>query len=120
MCETMQTYIMKRNETPEDVKGWFVRAIQGLWPVATGSLSLRKCPCIREHCAACESGEGHSSYAIYGRQGDRRFSIYVPDNLVVEVQQAITNGRLMHQLINEAGQRYTRALKTEKRSRARK
>lgn len=111
---------MKRNETPEEVKGWFVEAIQRLWPVATGSLSLRKCPCIREHCAACESGEGHSSYALYGRQGDRRFSIYVPEDLAPQIQQAITNGRQLQQLINEAGQRYTKALKKQRSPKSRK
>jgi hypothetical protein len=72
---------MSRTDKPEEVKQWFQDTIHGLWPIAMGSLSLRKSPCIREHCRACESGEGHSSYALYGRKGKRRFSIYVPDEL---------------------------------------
>ena len=104
---------MARNETPADVRRWFVQAIRELWPVATGSLSLRKGPCIRENCAACASGKGHSSYALYGRRGDRRFSIYVPERLVPEVQKAIQNGRLLQDLINEAGVRYVSALKNQ-------
>ena len=70
---------MKKAETPEQVKQWFLDAIRGLWPLAEGSLSLRKSPCIRENCPACARGEGHPSYVLYGRRGGKRFSIYVPD-----------------------------------------
>ena len=48
---------------------------------------------------------------LYGRQGKRRLSIYVPENLVPEVQAALENGRRLQQLMNEAGLRYVRALK---------
>src|SRR5438093_3977014 len=109
----------QRNEAPADVRHWFVQSIRELWPVATGSLSLRKGPCIRENCAACASGKGHSSYALYGRRGDRRFSIYVPERLVPEVQKAIQNGRLLQDLINEAGVRYVNALKNQEQSESR-
>src|SRR5437867_7137583 len=52
---------MPKHETPEDVQRWFSKAIQRLWPVALGSISLRKSPCIRDNCSACESGIGHST-----------------------------------------------------------
>lgn len=100
-------------ETPEDVHTWFMAAFRQLWPVATGSLSLRKGPCIRKNCSACASGQGHSSWALYGHRGKRRFSIYVPDRLVPEVRMAIQNGRLLQDLINEAGIRYVSALKKQ-------
>lgn len=48
---------------------------------------------------------------MYGRQGKRRFSIYVPDRIVPEVRKAIRNGRRLQELINEAGVRYVRTLK---------
>jgi len=111
---------MAKNETPTETRRWFVKAIQGLWPVATGSLSLRKGPCIRENCPACASGKGHSSFALYGRQGSRRFSIYVPERLVPDVRKAIHNGRRLQRLINEAGVRYVRSLKREPGSKRRK
>ena len=104
---------MSSDETTEDVHAWFMAAFRQLWPVATGSLSLRKGSCIRKNCAACASGKGHSSYALYGRQGKGRFSIYVPDRLVPEVRTAIQNGRLLQDLINEAGIRYVGALKKQ-------
>jgi hypothetical protein len=114
------TYTMARTETPEQVRLWFQRAVQALWPVAIGSLSLRKSPCIRKGCQLCESGQGHSSYALYGRKGDRRFSIYVPDDLAEDLEQAIRNGRDLQKLMTEAGRRYTLALKNERILRNRK
>lgn len=111
---------MARRETHEDVRRWFQDAVRELWPIAMGSLSLRKSPCIREHCRLCHSGEGHSSYALYGRKGNRRFSIYVPDELAPQVERAVRNGRHLQKLMTEAGQRYTLALKNERRSLRRK
>jgi len=100
-----------RSETTDDVRQWFREAMQSLWPVAEGSLSLRRCPCIRPNCPACAKGEGHSSHVLYGRQGKKRLSIYVPEKLVPEIQAALENGRRLQQLMNEAGLRYVRALK---------
>lgn len=108
---------MAHRDTPEQLKQWFQEAIGDLWPVAIGSLSLRKSPCIREHCRLCESGEGHSSYALYGRKGKRRFSVYVPYDLAPELERAIRNGRRVHELMVEVGRRYALALKKERRSR---
>jgi hypothetical protein len=108
---------MQSRERPERVKEWFQAAIAELWPVATGSISLRRSPCIRKQCRLCETGEGHPSYALYGRNGKQRFVIYVPDELAPEVERAVHNGRRLQELIAEAGQRYTLALKYERRSR---
>src|SRR5436309_13778583 len=99
---------MRKTESIEDVRHWFAGVIRDLWPVAVGSLSLRKGPCIRPNCPACGSGEGHSSHALYGRQGKRRFSAYVPERLVPEVRAAIQNGRRLQEIINEAGVRYVK------------
>jgi hypothetical protein len=39
-------------------KEQFRKALQDLWPVAGGSLSLRKSPCVREHFrSAIEQGQ---------------------------------------------------------------
>ena len=111
---------MARLEGPDQVRLWFQAAIRDLWPIATGSISLRKSPCIRKHCQLCESGQGHSSYALYGRSGKRRFSIYVPDELAKDVEKAIQNGRDLQTLMTEAGRRYTLALKNQRRMRAEK
>ena len=107
---------MTRTETPEQVKLWFQAAVRDLWPVAIGSVSLRKSPCIREHCSACESGKGHSSYALSGYRGSRRFSVYVPDELAPEIQKAVDNGHQLQELMKEAGLRFVSARKSERRA----
>jgi hypothetical protein len=111
-CVYIRTYM---SETPEQVLRWFQSAAHKLSPVAAGSLSLRKSPCIRKNCATCASGQGHSSYVLYGRRGDKRFSIYIPEELVPEVRKALANGRRLQELMSEAGVRYTHALKARRR-----
>jgi hypothetical protein len=106
-------------ETPDRVIRWFHTEVQKLSPVAAGSLCLRKSPCIRKNCPACAKGKYHSSYALYGWHAGKRFSIYVPDELVPEVREAIANGRRVQELINEAGVRYTQALKAKRKKESR-
>jgi len=78
-------------------------------------LSLRKSPCIREHCAACESGEGHPSYVLYTSRRGRRGALYVPDALAAELRAAIAHGRALQALIVVAGRRYLDARKAGRR-----
>jgi hypothetical protein len=104
----------RRNERPEDVKRWFRREAERLWPLALGSVGLRRGPCIRENCSACGSGQGHASYALSGRLGRGRTSLYVPEELVPEIEQAVEQGRQLQELMREAGQRYLTALKRER------
>jgi hypothetical protein len=100
-----------KTETPDDVKAWLHAALEKIWPVAEGSLSLRKGRCIRKNCKACQTGRGHSSYALYGKRDGKRFSIYVPRDLVPQVEKALENGRRFQELVNEAGIRFLRASK---------
>ena len=106
---------MSKDETPDEVRRWFLSAMEKMWPVAEGSLSLRRSPCIRENCPACAKGEGHQSYILYSRSKDSRSSVYVPDALAKQVQTAIDNGRELRQVMNEAGVRYVKALKKARR-----
>ena len=106
---------MKRTETTQDLKRWFLQEVERLWPLALGSLALRHGPCIRKRCSACASGEGHASYALSGRMGRKgRTSLYVPEELVPEVQQAVEHGRQLQELMRAASQRYVAALKRER------
>lgn len=109
---------MDKTETPEKVKQWFQEAMRHLWPVAEGSLSFRKTPCIRKNCRVCASGQGHRSYILYGRRGKERMSLYVPEDLAPEVEKALENGRELQALVNEAGTRYLHARKRERRRKA--
>ena len=108
----------KKDESTDDVRKWLLEESRDLWPVADGSLSLRKSPCVRANCVACAAGEGHRSYVLYGRRGGQRYSIYVPEDLVGDMQLALENGRRLKDLISIAGERFAHALKNERRSRS--
>lgn len=101
-------------EAPADVEQWFRKQAAGLWPAALGSLSLRRSPCVREHCKACQSGEQHASHVLYLRIKGRRFAIYIPEELVPEIRRSLDNGRLLQELLYQTGLRYTKALKHQK------
>src|SRR3981081_2106087 len=102
------------SESPSDVARWLQGASADLWPAVLGSLSLRRSRCIRENCPACLSGEQHQSYVLYGRANDRRCAVYVPEELVPEVQRSLDNGRALQDLLHEAAPRYIKALKRER------
>ena len=103
-----------KNETPSDVERWLSVQTANASPALLGSLSLRRSPCIRENCPACRSGEQHPSYVLYGRLKGRRFSVYVPEELVPQVQRCLDNGRAVQELLYEAAPRYIKALKRER------
>ena len=102
------------SESPTDVMHWLQSESAGLWPAVLGSLSLRRSPCIREDCPACLSGEQHQSYVLYGRVSGRRIAVYVPEELVPEVQRGLDNGRALQELLQQAAPRYVKALKRER------
>jgi len=101
-------------ESPAEVERWFRQRLAGLWPLALGSLSLRRSPCVRPRCHTCETGEQHPSYVLYGRRDGRRASVYIPDELAAEVRRALNHGQSLQALLYEVGQRYARALKRER------
>ena len=99
------------SESPSDVAHWLRSESANLWPALLGWLSLRRSRCIRENCAACQSGEQHQSYVLYGRARGRRVAVYVPEELVAEVQRSLDNGRALQDLLQQAAPRYIKALK---------
>ena len=102
------------SESPSDVAHWLRSEATDLWPAALGSLSLRRSRCIRENCPACLSGEQHQSYVLYGRANGRRVAVYVPEDLVPEVQHSLDNGRALQDLLHQVAPRYIKALKRER------
>ena len=107
---------MNKTESLADVRRWFESQAADAFPAILGSLSLRRAPCIRATCHACQSGEQHTSWVLYGRAKGRRFSIYVPEDLMPEVQRCLEKGRALQELMFEAGRRYVTALKRERES----
>ena len=105
---------MNKTESPTDVRRWLESQTAETFPAMLGSLSLRRAPCIHSNCRACQSGEQHTSWVLYGRAKGRRFSVYVPEDLVPEVQRCLDRGRALQELLFEAGPRYVKALKRER------
>ena len=105
---------MSKIESLADVRRWFESQTADTFPAILGSLSLRHAPCIRANCQACQSGEQHTSWILYGRARGRRFSVYVPEDLMPEVQRCLEKGRALQELMFEAGRRYVTALKRER------
>jgi hypothetical protein len=99
---------------------WFQSQAERLKPAVLGSLSLRRSPCVRHNCQACLTGEQHQSYVLYGRLKGRRFAVYVPEELVPEVQQCLDNGRALQELLYQAAPRYIKSLKREKNKASKK
>jgi hypothetical protein len=105
---------MDESDSTSDVARWLEYQCAEKWPAILGSLSLRRSRCIRRNCRACQSGEQHSSYVLYGRVKERRVSIYIPEELVPEIQRALDNGWVVQELLYEAAERYAKALKRQR------
>lgn len=108
------TYYMPKIESSMEVQHWLRNQLAGMLPAGLGCLSLRRSPCVREHCVACLSGEKHPSYFLSGRTGGRNFAIYIPDELVPEIRRCLDNGRALQELLYQTIVRYTKALKHER------
>ena len=103
------------SESPADVLRWLQNQVSNLCPAALGSLNFRRCPCVREHCQACQSGVQHPSYVLYCRVKGRRLTLYVPEELVPEVRRCLENGRALQELLQEAAPRFLQALKRQRK-----
>jgi hypothetical protein len=99
------------SETTSDVMRWLQSEAEVMWPAFLGSLSLRRSRCVRPNCAACLSGEQHQSYVLYDRAEGRRIAVYVPEDLVAQVQRGLDNGRALQDRLHQAAPRYIKALK---------
>ena len=69
---------------------------------------------MRDHCEACARGDQHPSYVLYCRIGGRRVGIYIPNELVPQIQRSLDNGRALQALLYQAGRRYTNAVKHQR------
>jgi hypothetical protein len=103
-----------RFESSSEVVRWLQSEAAELWPALLGSLSFRRSPCVRANCHACMSGDQHPSHVLYGRVKGRRVAVYVPEELVPEVQRSLDNGRALQELLQQAAPRYIKALKRER------
>src|SRR3974390_292994 len=81
----------------------FFRQLESLWPPIKGSLAEVRKPCIRPNCQACARGDKHSAYILSFTEKGRRRCMYVPTELVPQLQQALRNGRALEELLYQLG-----------------
>jgi len=81
----------------------FVRQLQKLWPAIKGSLAEVRKPCIRPNCPACARGDKHPAFILSFPDKGRRRCMYVPTELVPELQQALRNGKALEEFLYQLG-----------------
>lgn len=93
---------MKRKTSQKEFET-FKKELENLWPLAKGSMSEVRKPCIRPVCLACAKGEKHRAFIFAYMDGKRRRCMHVPLELVPVMRQAIDNCRRLEQLLHQQG-----------------
>ena len=81
----------------------FLEDMAGLWPLAKGSLSEVRKPCVREACRACAEGRGHPAAIFTFREEGRLRCLHVRPEFVPELRRAIANGRKLEAALVRLG-----------------
>jgi hypothetical protein len=81
----------------------FLHDLQKLWPAIKGSLAEVRKPCIRPNCPACARGDKHPAFILSFTDKGRRRCMYVPAELVPQLQQALRNGKALEALLYQLG-----------------
>jgi hypothetical protein len=91
---------MKRPKAPDSaLRQDFLRQLQKLWPAIKGSLAQVRKPCIRPNCPACARGDKLPAFILSFTDKGRRRCMYVPAALVPQLQQALSNGKAVEELL---------------------
>lgn len=81
----------------------FLRQLEQLWPAIKGSLAQVRKPCIRPNCPACARGDKHPAFILAFTDKGKRRCMYVPAELVPQLQQALRNGKALEELLYQLG-----------------
>src|SRR6266571_2735668 len=92
----------------------FLRQLQQLWPAIKGSLAEVRKPCIRPNCPACARGDKHSVFIPATTEKGRRRCMYVPAELVPQLQQALRNGKALEEFLYQLGPQLLRQHRRER------
>lgn len=93
---------MTKANRPSDQQA-FLDEVAGLWPLAKGSLTFVRKPCIRPNCPACKAGRKHKAIFFSFTEGGKRRCRYVPAELAPVLRQALANGRRLQRRLSELG-----------------
>ncbi len=81
----------------------FLRQLEKLWPAIKGSLAEVRKPCIRPNCPACARGDKHAAFILSFTEKGRRRCMYVPTEMVAQLQRALHNGKALEQFLYQMG-----------------
>jgi len=106
---------MKKQEDSElSVEIKIGRQAKILGPALKGSLAKVHKPCIRRNCPLCARGDKHPSWILTVSQKGKRRCLYVPEELVPVIQQAIQNGRIIEEWLSDQGPEIVKAFRLQR------
>lgn len=94
---------MSKAKRPSDQQA-FLAELATLWPLAKGSVTEVRKPCIRPGCPACKAGRKHKAIFFSFPKDGRRVCRYVPANLAPVLRQAVANGRHLERRLAQLGE----------------
>ncbi len=115
ICDTYYMPHSKSADSP--LRQDFLRQLEKLWPAIKGSLSEVRKPCIRPNCTACARGDKHPAFILSFTDKDRRRCMYVPAQLVPQMQQALHNGKALEALLYQLGPELLRQYRQQRDAR---
>jgi hypothetical protein len=92
----------------------FLQHLEKLWPAIKGSLAEVRKPCIRPNCPACARGDKHAAFILCFTEKGRRRCMYVPTEMVPQLQQALRNGKALEQFLYQMGPELLRHYRKER------
>jgi len=94
---------MPKAKRPSDQQA-FLDELARLWPLAKGSVTEVRKPCIRPGCPACKAGRKHKAIFFSFPKDGRRVCRYVPADLAPVLRQAVANGRRLERRLAGLGE----------------
>ena len=81
----------------------FLVEVAARWPAVLGTMAEVRKPCVRPPCRACAEGRKHPAVIFTYMDQGRRRCLYVPQDLVATLRQALRNGRHLEQRLRRMG-----------------
>jgi hypothetical protein len=96
-----------------------LKRVAATGPLLAGSLGLVTRACGTPSCRCHHGGPKHAAYQLTFKDSGRSRSVYVPKELVPEVQQGLDAQRQLNQLLHEIHQLSIARIRTHVRHRRR-
>lgn len=99
-------YSMRSRKTPSPSEVDTLRSLlKTLWPLLAGGVTVMRRPCARpkrSRCRACRSGKNHPTAYLSLRQEGRTRNVYLPKEVILEVERGVENWRRLQEAVRRA------------------